>query len=139
MVLMDMSDIRPLFRALPRVLRPNGVFVFATAHPCFNSPHAQLELGAAGSGGAVRVLAYRTPSRTPGEAIRGQPAKTLTFHRPLAELLRPAFAAGLTLDALEEAAFSPDHPQGVNPNSWGGEFHQFPAVMVGRLRSPNDK
>ncbi len=58
----------------------------------------------------------------------------LCFHRPLSELLRPAFEAGLVLDALEESGFPPEHPQGSKPDSWGGRFHEFPAVIVGRFR-----
>lgn len=137
MVLMDISEIEPLCQALKRVLRANGVFVFATAHPCFNSPHAQLEvgMGGPGTGAQVCVASYRSPTRTAEVAIRGQPAKTVFFHRSLSDLLRPAFQAGLVLDALEEAAFPPDHPSGSTPNSWGGLFHEFPPVMIGRLRA----
>lgn len=133
MVLMDMSDIGPLFRALPRVLKPGGSFVFATAHPSFNSPHARLERESDGRG-SIRVEAYQTSSRVPGVAIRGQPAETPVFHRSLADLLRPAFEIGLVLDALEERSFPEGHPQGPRPDSWGGRFHEFPAVLVGRAR-----
>jgi 2-polyprenyl-3-methyl-5-hydroxy-6-metoxy-1,4-benzoquinol methylase len=133
MALMDMSDIGPLFRVLPRVLKPGGSFVFATAHPSFNSPHATLEREA-DAAGSIRVEAYQTPSEARGAAIRGQPAETLFFHRSLADLLRPAFESGLVLDALEEAAFPAHHPQGPRPDSWGGPFHEFPAVLVGRVR-----
>lgn len=134
MVLMDMSDIGPLLRALPRLLKPAGCFVFATAHPSFNSPHASLALGADGSG-EVRIVSYQSESRTPGVAIRGQPAETPFYHRPLAELLRPAFESGLVLDALEEPSFPHDHPHGTKRDSWGGPYHEFPPVLVGRLRA----
>jgi 2-polyprenyl-3-methyl-5-hydroxy-6-metoxy-1,4-benzoquinol methylase len=136
MVLMDMSDVRPLFEVLPRLLRKRGVFVFATAHPCFNSPHASLEVGA-GERGEVRIRSYQTSSRTPGVAIRGQPAETLHFHRSFSELLRPAFQAGLVLDALEEPSFPADHSNGATPGSWGGRYTEFPSVLVGRLRVPD--
>lgn len=135
MVLMDMSEIGPLFRSLPGLLRPGGTFVFATAHPSFNSPHAHLEAEDARdrTRPSVRVTAYRSSSRTRDIAIRGQPTRTLFFHRPLSELLRPGFEAGLVLDALEEAAFPPDHARGESPASWGGRFSEFPAVLVGRF------
>src|SRR5688572_24454228 len=37
MALFDMADIQPLFRALARLLKPGGVFVFSLTHPCFNN------------------------------------------------------------------------------------------------------
>ena len=138
MVLMDMVDIEPLLATLPRILAAKGCFVFATAHPCFNSPHAKLLDSsadhAAGGAPTVRVNAYRTPSRSYDMAMRGQPVKTVFFHRPIADLLRPAFAAGLVLDALEEPCFPASH-ENSRPNSWGGRFHEFPAVLMGRLRN----
>jgi SAM-dependent methyltransferase len=33
---MDMAQIDPLFRALARLVRPGGRFVFVLCHPCFN-------------------------------------------------------------------------------------------------------
>lgn len=138
MVLMDMVDVPPLLAALPRILGPGGSFVFATAHPCFNSPHAKLQDWSRNDEVAgpptVRVDAYRTPSRSYDMAMRGQPVNTLFFHRPIADLLRPAFSAGLVLDALEEPCFPANH-ENTRPNSWGGRFHEFPAVLVGRLRN----
>lgn len=133
MVLMDMSDIGPLLRSLPRLLQPTGGFVFATAHPSFNSPQASLESRPDGSG-ELHVRSYLTSTRTPGVAIRGQPADTLFYHRPLAELLRMAFESGLVLDAVEEPSFPSDHPRGSKTDSWGGRYHEFPPVLVGRLR-----
>ncbi|MGD2069142.1 MAG: class I SAM-dependent methyltransferase [Gemmatimonadota bacterium] len=138
MVLMDMSDVRPLFRVMPRVLKPGGSFVFATAHPSFNSPHARLE-GESDSPAWIRVGSYQTASRVPGVAIRGQPVETPCFHRSLADLLRPAFEVGLVLDAVEERSFPEDHPQGPRPDSWGGRFHEFPAVLMGRARAPGGR
>ena len=134
MVLMDMSDVGSLFSTLPRLLRPSGCFVLATSHPSFNSAHALRQPGTDGSG-ELRVMSYRTPSRTLDVAIHGQPAKTACYHRTLAELLRPAFGAGLVLDALEEPSFSGDAPQRLESHSWGGRYHEFPPLLVGRFRA----
>lgn len=137
MVLMDMVDIGPLLGSLPRILVRGGSFVFATAHPCFNSPHARPENPdgpEAARRATVRVAKYRTPSRSHDMALRGQPVKTLFFHRPISDLLRPAFSAGLVLDALEESCFPANHESG-RPESWGGRFHEFPPVLIGRLRN----
>ena len=37
MALFDMADIETLFRTLPKLLKPNGLFVFSLTHPCFNN------------------------------------------------------------------------------------------------------
>ena len=37
MALFDLADISPLFNTLPKLLKPDGRFVFSLLHPCFNS------------------------------------------------------------------------------------------------------
>jgi 2-polyprenyl-3-methyl-5-hydroxy-6-metoxy-1,4-benzoquinol methylase len=36
MALMDIPAVEPLFRAVAKMLKPEGRFVFSVAHPCFN-------------------------------------------------------------------------------------------------------
>lgn len=46
MVLMDMPEVAPLYRAASRLLRPGGRFVFSVIHPCFgfgSQPASSLE------------------------------------------------------------------------------------------------
>jgi 2-polyprenyl-3-methyl-5-hydroxy-6-metoxy-1,4-benzoquinol methylase len=140
MALMDMAEIDPLLRTLPRLLRPGGRFVFAVTHPCFNSTSAvhvgEMEdrAGTIVTTYSVKVSQYMTPSTAHGLAIRGQPKPQLYFDRPLHALLGAAFAAGFVVDALEERAFPPDHPAGRNPLAWGANFSEIPAVLIARLR-----
>ena len=131
MAFMDISDLGPLLAAIPFSV-PNGPFVFATAHPAFNTPHVERKLDASGQAIAT-TRQYMTPSASPEEAIRGQPVPHLHFHRSLSELLSAAFLAGLVLDALEERAFPSGHRTGRGPNPWGGAFSEFPAILMGRL------
>lgn len=35
--LFDMADIETLFRSVPKLLKPNGTFVFSLTHPCSNN------------------------------------------------------------------------------------------------------
>ncbi len=35
MAIMDITDIEPLLMAVYELLEENGIFVFATQHPCF--------------------------------------------------------------------------------------------------------
>ena len=140
MALFDMAEIGPLVRALPRLLRPGGRFVFSVLHPCFNSPHMALVGEVEDREGdvvtvySVKVLRYITPTVTHAAAIRGQPKLQLVFHRPLQVLFGTFFEAGFVLDGLEERAFPPGHPSGREPLSWGGKFSEIPPVLVARMR-----
>ena len=140
MALFDMAEIGPLVRALPRLLRPGGRFVFSVLHPCFNSPHMALVGEVEDREGdivtvySVKVFHYMTPTVTHAAAMRGQPRPQLIFHRPLQVLFGTCFEAGFVLDGLEERAFPPDHPSGREPLSWGGKFSEIPPVLVARMR-----
>jgi 2-polyprenyl-3-methyl-5-hydroxy-6-metoxy-1,4-benzoquinol methylase len=141
MALFDMAEIRPLFRALRRLLRPDGRFVFSVLHPCFNSAHiahvAEQEdrEGDLVTTYLVKVFDYITPTVAHGLAMRGQPRPQLIFHRPLQVLLGAAFDVGFVLDGLEERAFPPDHMvAGKDPLSWSGCFSEIPPVLVARVR-----
>ena len=140
MALMDMSDIEPLMRALARLLRPQGRFVFSVMHPCFNSAHTKHVGELEDQGGqviitySIKVSRYMTPTLARGAAIPGQSHPQVYFHRPLETLLGAAFAQGLVLDGLQERAFAPDHPPGSTALSWGGSFSEIPPVLVARLR-----
>jgi len=142
MALFDMAEIRPLLRALARLLQAGGRFVFSVTHPCFNNAHAvhvaEMEdrEGTIVTVYSVKVFGYLTPSVARGVAIVGQPKPQLYFDRPLQTLLGTAFEAGFVLDGLEERAFPPDHPSGRSPLTWGGNFSEIPPVLVARLRLP---
>ena len=142
MALFDMSEIASLMRALARLLRPGGRFVFAIMHPCFNSPHTILmgeqedRQGNVVTTYSVKISGYMTPSVARGAALRGQPVPHIYFHRPLQAVLGAGFAAGFVLDALEERAFPPDHPPGRNAISWGPNFSEIPPVLIARMRLP---
>ena len=141
MALMDMREIRPLAVELPRLLGPGGRFVFSVTHPAFNGTGFRRMVEEEDAGGTlvqrsgVFVYRYRTPVTALGLAIPGQPKPQMYFDRPLGELLRPFFEAGLALDRLEEPQFPPD----VLPNrpmSWIS-FPEIPPVLLGRLRPVN--
>jgi 2-polyprenyl-3-methyl-5-hydroxy-6-metoxy-1,4-benzoquinol methylase len=141
MGLFDMAEIDPLLRAMRRLLKPGGRFVFSVLHPCFNGPTVRLGVEEEDRQGeivtqySVKILAYMTPTVNHALAIRGQPKAQLIFHRPLQVLLGACFNAGFVLDALEERSFPPDHPMGKNPIAWGAKFSEFPPALVARVRS----
>jgi len=136
MVLMDIAEVVPLYRALARILKPGAPFVFAVQHPAFNQDGAsevtERRYTAAGREELtyMKVTGYLGESASWGVALAGQPEPQPYFHRPISALLRPAFEAGLVLDALEEPSFASAEPEGFRrPPS-------FPPVLVCRLRAP---
>jgi 2-polyprenyl-3-methyl-5-hydroxy-6-metoxy-1,4-benzoquinol methylase len=140
MALFDMAEIEPLFRALPKLLKPGGAFVFTIVHPAFNNP-ATAKIGEEWDEGgvitryAVKVWRYMTAFTASGVAMRDQPTPQPYFHRPLQAYLQLGFRRGFVLDGFEERAFPPDHPPG-SPLGWSGRFSEFPPVLAARLRLP---
>jgi 2-polyprenyl-3-methyl-5-hydroxy-6-metoxy-1,4-benzoquinol methylase len=137
MVLMDMPTLEPLARALVRLLKPNGRFVFASAHPCFNTTGISLAAEMEDQEGnlvihrSIKVRRYLDLRPAKGAALAGQPVPQYYFDRPFHALLGPFFAAGLAMNALVEPAFSPQ--PGAGTFSWAS-YPQFPPVVVGRLQ-----
>lgn len=139
MALFDIADIEPLFHALPKLLKPGGVFVFTLTHPAFNNASCMHVVEERDNGGvietvySVKVSRYMTPFQSRGLAMRGQPQAQLYFDRPLQYYLNLGFQNGFVLDGFEERAFPPGHPQG-SPLGWGGKFSEIPPVLAARLR-----
>jgi 2-polyprenyl-3-methyl-5-hydroxy-6-metoxy-1,4-benzoquinol methylase len=137
MALMDMSDINPLMRAMSRLLKSSGRFVFSVLHPCFNQDGISMLAEQEDVGGefvthyAIKVKRYRT-NTVKGIGIPGQPVAQLYFERTLSDLFGAAFAAGLALDGLEEPVFGPD-AQPNRPFSWQN-YKGIPPALVARLR-----
>ena len=86
MAVMDIADIEPLFGAVWEMLKPGGIFVFSTHHPCFaKPPHT-----------------YWTACMHEEEAIRGQPEKNLNYHRSLQDIFQVCLRAGFVITGFFE-------------------------------------
>jgi 2-polyprenyl-3-methyl-5-hydroxy-6-metoxy-1,4-benzoquinol methylase len=138
MALFDMPEIEPLFQALPKLLRPNGIFVFSLMHPAFNNPSVMLmaeewDNGQNQTRYAVKVPRYINQFQSQGLALRNQPKPQLYFHRPLKNYMNIAFQHGFVLDAFDERAFLPEHPQFATLG-WGGSFSEIPPALIARMR-----
>ncbi len=90
MAIMDIVDILPLFKAVYKMLAPNGVFVFASHHPCFTYENED----------------YFSNCINQGVAIEGQPVLQNYYHRTLSDILNLAFNQGFYLDRLYEIPFA---------------------------------
>jgi 2-polyprenyl-3-methyl-5-hydroxy-6-metoxy-1,4-benzoquinol methylase len=138
MALFDMANIETLFQTLPKLLKPNGIFVFSLTHPCFNnssSTHLAEEWddGQINTRYAVKVSRYMRPYQAEGLALREQPKPQLYFERPIQYYMNLGFQNGFVVDGFEERAFPSEHPQD-HPLGWGGKFSEIPPALVIRMR-----
>ncbi len=138
MALFDIADIETLFRTLPKLLKPNGAFVFSLMHPAFNnssSVHVMEEFddGEIKTVYSVKISRYLTPYQAKGLALRNQPNPQMYFERPLQYYLNLGFQNGFVLDGFEERAFPPDHPQN-SLLGWAGKFSEIPPALIARFR-----
>ncbi|HYY89865.1 MAG TPA: class I SAM-dependent methyltransferase [Chloroflexota bacterium] len=139
MALMDMVTIEPLMRALARLLKPRGRFVFSLLHPAFNNPGGtRLALEEEDRDGQfvetyyVKVSNYLRVPPVWGVGMVGEPTPHYYFHRSLSVLFGACFTAGFVLDGLEEPAFGPDD-RGGRPLNWAN-YTDVPPVLVARMR-----
>jgi 2-polyprenyl-3-methyl-5-hydroxy-6-metoxy-1,4-benzoquinol methylase len=139
MALFDIANVEPFFRILPRIIKPGGLFVFSLMHPAFNNPTSVHLLEESDLSGeivtqyAIKSSRYMSQFSAYGLALRNQPKPQIYFHRPLDYYFNLGFQNGFILDGFEERAFPPEIPAS-NPLSWGGQFNEFPPVLVARMR-----
>lgn len=137
MALMDMPVIEPLYRSLFRLLKPGGRFVFSVMHPCFNgqaiSMLAERPDYAVQTEYSVQVREYSTARVTRGLAISEQPEQQYYWHRPVQNLLNPAFDAGFLMDRFEEPRIAPN-PASKDTFDWA--HYDLPPILYVRLRKP---
>jgi len=139
MTLMDIPTTEPLFRAASRLLRKTGRFVFSTMHPAFNSNNPIFIHEKEDRDGrvleyfSVKIRAYLDLPPVKGAGAPGEPTPHYYYHRPLAQLLGTAFAAGFMLDGLLEPAFSPEDAARTERLSWT-RYTQISPILSGRLR-----
>lgn len=108
LALMDIPDLKAVFQAVQRILKPGGWFAFLITHPCFQPPHANWVQAADGK--VVReVGSYFEEgfwrSNNPN-GVRGQVG---AYHRRLDTYLNTLTQTGFTLECLIE----PEMPEKV--------------------------
>lgn len=106
LAIMDIPNHRTLFRAVHRVLIPDGFFVFSLLHPCFEAPFhlpeaPQFQEDESGAPAAYLVHEYAREGHwfSGGDGVRGRVG---AYHRTLSTLINDLLAAGFTLRGLYE-------------------------------------
>ncbi|KXJ96469.1 S-adenosyl-L-methionine-dependent methyltransferase [Microdochium bolleyi] len=143
MAIQDISDLVPMAKALPNLLKKGGIFVATLLHPVFftsganrhiqiieNDEHHEATANIVRSKVVTRYLDV-APWR--GVAMYGQPEQQYYFHRPLHELFATFFRVGLAMDALEEPAFT-DAERNADRIESHFNFTQLPAILAFRMR-----
>ncbi len=136
MALFDIADIRPIFSAMAQLLRPGAPFVATVIHPCFNNLGMELcENRDNEPHHYIKVWHYLQSESDLNAGILAQPMANPVFHRPLMELLRPAFESGFVIDSLEEPSFETEdsYPSRLR---WDGRFSEIPPILAIRFRLP---
>ncbi len=93
MAIMDISEITPLFKAVYDMLAQDGIFVFATHHPCFTYENED----------------YFKSCINKGVAIEGQPMLQNYYHRSIGDIFKVAFKTGFVLDGFYEVPFDEEN------------------------------
>ena len=150
MALMDIASIEPIARAVKRLLKSDGRFVFSVMHPCFNSTEGFRQTmeqedrnGEIVERWSVSVTRYIEPHAHKGLAMRGQPVAQNYFHRSLSALLGVFLDAGFVLDGLREPVFAEDGNLTEGSPSWARNrfgwliYKDIPPVLSVRLRTRN--
>lgn len=104
MAVMDITNIEPLFKAVYTLLKDDGIFVFATQHPCFVTLTDQ----------------YMTAHSYYGIAIEGQPKEQCYYHRSIQDIFQVCFQAGFVIDGFYEECYEPNK--------------EIPMIMIVRAR-----
>lgn len=123
MALMDIADLDAVFKAVWRILRPQGWFVFSITHPCFSAPHAGWHT--AEDGTVSRVIHTYFPElfwrSTYAKGVRGQVG---AYHRKLSTYLNTLGQNGLHFEQMIEPKPA-DDSTGHHPG-----YHVVPAFLV---------
>ena len=101
MGVMNMASLTPLARALPKLLRPKGRFVFTISHPVFARNNVRFAVEQDPSWGQQRhtitTWDYLDAAPDMGIGVRNQPEKQYFFDRPTGLLLNVFFENGLVM------------------------------------------
>ena len=83
---------------------------------------------------SIKMSQYTRSTKYSGEAVVGQLAAKLYFHRTISTTFNACFSAGFVLDGMEEPVFDP--PSASNDGLSWPSFSEIPPVLVAHMRLP---
>lgn len=137
MALFDISNIEILISALPKMLRPGGLFIFSLLHPAFNNSSTikmveEYDDGAVKQKFSLKIDKYLSIYEHLGVALREQTVPQVYFNRPLQYYFKLCFQHGFVMDRFDEPALpSADTKASL---SWGSNFEEIPPVCMARMK-----
>ena len=133
MAIMDIANITPLFNGASKLLKPGGIFVFSTIHPCFQTSGMRKITEIEDVGSSVRtrhgiqIFEYINSCCYEGIGIQNQPVPQLYYHRPLSEIFAICFEAGFVVSGVSEPVFNID----IERSKF--DWYKIPPVIIIRL------
>jgi len=124
LALMPIPDIAATFQTVHRLLRPDGWFVFAITHPCYQTSRSRWTTWDDGSP-AREVSAYFAEGYWQSDNRSGVRGKVGEHHRTLSTYLNTLIAASLRLERIAE-------PQTMGESEPGN--HEVPTLLLVRAR-----
>ncbi len=127
MALMDIPELTPTVKAVARVIRPAGWFVFSILHPCYHTrPSGHIT---APDGTVFRTVSdYFTEGFWRSDQRPGPPGRVGSHHRTLGTYLNTLTEAGLVVERLSEPRIS------TGPLARLAIWQEVPAVLIARCR-----
>ena len=129
MVLHDMSTITPLMKVLPKLVAPEGKFIFSVPHPCFNSGLVEIKQLKQHMDQNQLILPNRYIKSETFEmrSKPNQPVKQICFHRSLSELFNELFNVEFVMSGfVEPVAKEGDLPEDY---LWRKLLEYSPAII----------
>jgi 2-polyprenyl-3-methyl-5-hydroxy-6-metoxy-1,4-benzoquinol methylase len=134
MAIMDISDIEPLFNAVYGMLSADGIFVFSSVHPCFQTPNMRKVVetndytGESSVRMGITTYDYINSAMHQVTALASNSKQVLHYHRSLSTLLKLCFKAGFVLDGIEEPVFERED------NAEHFDWYEIPPSIIIRLK-----
>lgn len=130
LALMDIPDLDAVYKAVHRVLREGGRFIFSVTHPCFQSPHSEVQVNEHGQFKARCVSVYATEGSWRSDNPKGIRGQVGAKHRMVSTYLNLAIEKGFALSTLIE----PVLPSLDYESPYAEAQIETPSVMVLEFR-----
>lgn len=132
LALMDIPCPASVFRAVHRISRPGGWFVFSIIHPCFLTPGSPRWVREGERIVGMEVRDYFEEGHWRKDTPEGVRGRVGSHHRTLSSYLNALSNAGLALEQCEE----PRATEEIANHLPG--YKEVPGILIVRCKKPKD-